>query len=403
MNNPTINALHILMLHNHYQYAGGEDVCVKTEVELLRKAGHEVSVIAEHNDKIRNFSVLDQLQLLVTTAWNPKVYRKICSLLRQSRPNLLHVHNFFPLFSPSVHAAAKFLGIPTIQTLHNFRLGCLNGYLLRDNKICEICLGHNPWKGVMYHCYRESLPASLGVWSMVTFNRWRGTWLRDVDAFITPSKFAAQKFLEIGIPENRLYVKPNMIPDPLVGQTMSAAPTKPTFVFVGRLSPEKGAMTLLQAWKQLAEPEWQLDIVGCGIQQQDLEKFVKEQELSNVNFSGYLALFQVLEVIKSATAVVVPSQWYETFGRVIIEAFGCGKVVLAANLGALSELVQEDKTGFLIPHADVNAWVERLRWCGNHPEQIDRIGKNARQTYQQLYTPEINYRQILEIYKRVLA
>ena len=403
MSNTKHNQLvHILMLHNRYQYAGGEDSSTLAEIEVLSEFGHQVTLVEKHNDEIKEYSSLEKLNLFFRTAWNPQEYYKARSRFQEIQPDLLHIQNFFPLFSPSIHAAAKSLNIPTVQHLRNFRLGCLNGYLLRQQNICEACVGKNPWRGVAYRCYRNSVPASLAVWNLLTYNRWRNTWENDVDAFITPSQFAAQKLIEIGIPEDRLYVKPNVTPDPLSDQTIPPFPKQPTFLFIGRLSPEKGVMILLEAWEKLAKPQWELKIVGDGEQREALEQFVQEKALNNVQFLGYQPKAEVIKNIKQATAIVVPSQWYETFGRVVIEAFACGRPVLASNLGALAELVQDNETGFLISHYTLESWVESLEWSGNHPLEIEKMGEKARQIYQQNYTPDVNYQQMMRIYQMIL-
>ncbi|ELS34334.1 MULTISPECIES: glycosyltransferase family 4 protein [Pseudanabaena] len=405
--------LHIVMVHDRYQYVGGEDVSTDADVELLREYGHQVTLIEVHNDIIKAFSQFEKLKLFAETAWNFKVYREMQSQFQTLKPDLVHVQNFFPLFSPSVHAAARSLNIPTVQHLHNFRLGCLNGYLLKDGKICEACVGRNPWRGIVYGCYRKSLVASVAVWTMVTVNRWRRTWTQDVNAFITPSHFAAQKLIEIGIPSDLLYVKPYVINptnhlnnlNHAEHQDIQIEPRSAdmiNFLFVGRLSPEKGVITLLKAWSELNRTDWQLKIVGEGDQKLILQSFVKDYGLTNVQFLGYLPPSQIAEVMQTATAIVVPSQWYETFGRVVVEAFACGKPVLASEMGALAELITPEYNGFLIPSDRLSAWIEKLYWCGTNPEAMRTIGKNAYQTYQELYTRSTNYQQLMAIYGAVL-
>jgi glycosyltransferase involved in cell wall biosynthesis len=395
--------LHIVMFHNRYQYAGGEDAATKADVEMLREYGHQVTLIEVHNDIIKTYSRFDKLKLFAATAWNFKVYREMRSQFQKLKPDLVHVQNFFPLFSPSIHAAARSLKIPTVQHMHNFRLGCLNGYLFRDGKICEACVGRNPWRGVRYGCYRDSPIASIAVWAMVTFNRWRRTWEQDVDAFITPSHFAAQKFQEMGIPSDRLYVNPNVINPKNVEVTLSLQPENPNFLFVGRLSAEKGLITLLQAWAELNMIDWQLKIIGDGSEKLNLQRFVDEAGLKNVQFLGYLTPLQVEIAIHSATALLVPSQWYETFGRVVVEAFACSKPVLASDLGALSELIISEYNGFLIPCDRINEWTEKLYWCGTNPEAMQIMGNKAYKTYQESYTRSANYLQLMKIYDSVLS
>ena len=391
------------MLHNRYQYAGGEDISTLEEVSVLRRYGHVVHLVERANDDIQDFSIFQKLDLFFSSAWSIRSAGWLRSELRDlSSLDLLHVQNFFPLFSPSVHQAAKALSIPTVQHLRNFRLGCLNAYLLREGRVCDVCVGRNPWRGIWYRCYRKSLPASLGVWQMLTFNRLRGTWHRDVDAFITPSQFAANKLVEIGIPEQRLHIKPNFLPDPLVNQQILQPPQNPTFLYLGRLSPEKGILTILRAWQHLNQLDWQLLVVGDGPQRLELEDFCREKQLKGITFLGYQAKSAVVRLIQQATAVLVPSLWYETFGRVVVEAFACGRPALVSDLGALTELVEEGKTGFRVQPGEVHDWQEKLQWSADHPIQLERMGQRARRVYLEKYTPEINYKYLMEIYNCVL-
>lgn len=391
------------MLHNRYQFAGGEDASTEAEVALLRQAGHDVALMEAHNDRLKTLSGWAMVQLFQQTVWNAQAYHQVRDRLQVTHADLLHVQNFFPMFSPAVHAAAHNLNIPTIQHLRNFRLACLNAYLLRDGQVCEACLGKNPWRGLLYQCYRRSFPASFGVWSMITAHRWRRTWQRDVDAFITPSHFAAEKLVQAGIPDDRLHIKPDFIPDPLPDHSIPPQPLAPRFVFVGRLNEQKGVTLLLEAWRQLQQKDWELILIGIGEQSTQLQQFVTEYALSNVKFLGQLPLAQVLQVLQTATAVVVPSQSYETFGRVAIEAFANGRPALVSALGALPELVQEGSTGLIIPHRDLAGWVDRLYWAGHHPTEMGKMGHAARQRYLAAYTPAANNQQLQHIYQQVLA
>ncbi len=387
------------MLHNRYQLPGGEDASTMAEVALLREAGHDVVLLERHNDGIQQLSSGGKLALAAATVWNWQSDRQLRYHLRHTPADLMHVQNFFPLWSPSVYQAARAADIPVVQHLRNFRLACLNAYLLREGQVCEACLGKNPWRGLYYRCYRRSLPASLTVWSMLTFHRWRKTWERHVDGFVTPSQFAARTLLQAGIPEDRLHVKPDFIPDPLGDQAIPKLPNTPTFVFIGRLNEQKGVALLLQAWRQLQQPSWQLELVGDGDQRANLQRFTQEFHLTNVRFHGQLPAKDVLQLLQTAWAVVVPSQSYETFGRVVIEAFACGRSAIVANLGALPELVQDGITGWHLPHNDPGAWAECLRWAGNHASRLTTMGCAARQAYLAGYTPSVNYQQLLEIYQ----
>jgi len=392
---------HIMMVHNRYQQPGGEDASTEAEIALLEQAGCQVTRFETSNDRINTFSPWQKVQLLGQTVWNPIAYREVRSQLRTLHPDLMHVQNFFPLLSPAIHSAARSLGIPTVQHLRNFRLACLNAYLMRDGQVCEACLGRNPWRGLVYRCYRQSLPASLAVWAMVSGHRWRGTWQSEVDAFLTPSQFAASKLIQAGIPGDRLWVKPDAVADPLVEGVIPALPDQPRFLFIGRLNEQKGVMQLLQAWQQLQPTDWCLDLIGDGERRSHLERYIQEQQLIGVTLLGTMSLTKVLKTIQQASAIVVPSQSYETFGRVVIEGFACGRPAFVSDLGALPELVQDGVTGFKIPPYSPAAWAERLRWAGEHPNDLAAMGQRGRQQYQQQYTPQANCQQLMEIYRWV--
>jgi len=397
-----LSSLRCLFLHNYYQHAGGEDLSMSSEISILRRGGHTVELLKWHNDSIEDLSKIKKIALSWETTWNTSSSKRVTQALRDFNSDLLHVQNFFPIASPSVYSAAHRLNIPVIQHLRNFRLGCLNSYLYRKGKVCEDCLGRNPWRGVVRRCYRKSLPASASVWHMLTFHRFRKTWNHDVEAFITPSQFAATKLVEIGVPANKLYVKPNFIEDPLSDSLIPASPEIPTFLFVGRLSDEKGVMLLLKAWKLLNKRDWKLVIAGSGPELDTLKSFSKEHELTNVEFTGRVQPQQLVKMVQSSTALLVPSQWYETFGRVVIEAFACGRPVIASNIGALAELVQDNVNGFLIEPGSESAWTESIRWCGNNQLSVGQMGLTARALYLKKFTPQKNYQQMIDIYRRVL-
>ncbi|MEL6249922.1 MAG: glycosyltransferase family 4 protein [Cyanobacteria bacterium J06648_16] len=393
----------ILMLHNYYEKAGGEDVSMASEMEVLRQKNHRVGLVEWHNHSIKAMPVCEKAALVFRTAWNQDSKNKVYDELKTLQADLLHVQNFFPLATPSVYTAARLRAVPVVQHLRNFRLGCLNAYLYRQGKVCEDCVGCNPWRGVLRRCYRGSLPASVSVWQMLTFHRWRRTWHKDVDAFVIPSRFAAKKLIDIGIPADKVHVKPNFVADPLPDQRVPPLPDRPHFVFAGRLSDEKGVLPLLRAWEWVKQPDWQLDILGDGPERSRLEGFCQEKGLQNVRFRGQLSAAQLLSVLQQSSLLLVPSLWYETFGRVVIEAFACGRGAMVSDLGALTELIDEGVNGCTVPAGDVQGWADRIRWCGENPAELASWGQAGRRTYQQYFTPDINYQRLMEIYDGVLT
>jgi len=386
----------ILLVHNEYHYRGGEASYVQAQKNLLLSQGHEVVLIEKHNDQIDQRSLKDLWYSGINSVWSISAQAEMRSHISNISPQIVHVHNFFPLWSPAIHQVIKQQGIPTVQHIHNYRLGCLNALLLRNSQICELCVGKNPWRGLVYRCYRNSLPASLAVWLMLIFNRWRKTWQRDVDLFIVPSRFAFHKLIEIGLPADKMRVLPNFVPIPQI-ETVSP-PDQPIFLFVGRLSAEKGIMNLLEIWRRLHEPSWQLKLVGDGELLTTVQAYIAEHQLDNIELLGRQTWQVVQEHIAKSSMIILPSIFYETFGLAVAEAFALGRPALVSNHGALAELVQEGETGFCLPYHQLDLWVERIRWCGNNLCKLAEMGSKAKNFYMQNFTPEAHYSQLMQIY-----
>ncbi|MBF2067337.1 MAG: glycosyltransferase family 4 protein [Calothrix sp. C42_A2020_038] len=383
--------MRILSVHNEYQIRGGEDECFKAENELLQKMGHQVEVYTQHNKRITEFN---KLQATIKTIWSSEAYQAVQSYLQKSKCDLMHVQNFFPLISPSVYYAAKAEKVPVVQTLHNYRLLCPNALFFREGKVCEDCLGKIPLPGVQHGCYRESKATSAVVASMLTIHHKAQTWNKMVDCYVALTEFARQKFIEGGLPAEKIVVKPNFIaPDPGVGEGKGGYA-----LFVGRLSVEKGLDTLLAAW-ELIGSKMPLKIIGDG----QLSGLVAQmvEQLPNVQWLGRKGLAEVYTLIGEATVLIFPSKWYETFGRVAIEAFAKGTPVVAANIGAIAELVDNGRTGIHFRPGDALDLADKIEWVITHPTELAHMRREARAEFEQKYTAKENYRQLMEIYKRV--
>jgi glycosyltransferase involved in cell wall biosynthesis len=285
--------------------------------------------------------------------------------------------------------------VPTVQSLRDFRLICIGMYLLRDGKICEDCVGRGLTAGVRHRCYRNSLIQSAIAARMVHHNRRRGTWAGDVDLFVALTSHGKRTFIRGGIPADRIAVKPNVVPDPGISGVEGKGA-----VFVGRLSPEKGLDTLLESWGSLGDLP--LGIVGEGPLRADLERAAGERGLANVRFEGALPFQESLERVRKAALLVMPSEWYETFGRVIVEAFAVGRPVVASRLGAMEELVEHDRTGLLFEPGNARDLAEKVRWLLEHPERCAEMGRAARREYEERYRPELAFRELMDVYERAI-
>jgi glycosyltransferase involved in cell wall biosynthesis len=361
----------------------------------MRSKGLEVIEQTLSNCEAIDAGRLATARALWRSAHNDNVYRQVHELCRRTQPDLAHIHNFWFMLSPSPHAACHAAGVPTVQTLHNFRLLCLNGVLFRGSKPCRDCVGHRPWRGIFRRCYRRSITQSALLARMIGANRRRDTWRKDVDAFVAPSEACRLQFADSGLPFNRIFTKPNSVEDPGIAPTPGDGA-----VFAGRLAPEKGLHGLLRAWKSL--PDIPLRIIGDGPLRAELERETRNSGLRSVDLAGRKPPEECLHAIKQASFLVMPSEWPETFGLVIVEAFACGRPVIASNLGAMAELIEHGRTGLLFRPGDAEDLAAQARWMVDHPDQCMAMGRAAREEYERKYTPERNYRMLMTIYEQTL-
>jgi len=386
--------MRIVVIHNFYQYPGGEDESFRSEVRMLVEAGHEVVTFTDHNDRVE---LLGRVRTAIRTVWSMEAHHRLRAMLREKKPDVVHVQNFFPLFSPSVFYAARAEGVPVIQSLRNYRLLCPDALFFRDGKVCEDCMGKAvPWPGVMHGCYRSDRMATAAVAAMTSVHHLMGTWLDVVDLYVALTEFARQKFIEGGLPADKIVVKPNFVhPDP--GLSLHSSDY---MLFVGRLSQEKGISTLLQAWEQ-GQGRGKLRIVGQGPLQEEVQ--AAADRLPNVEFLGQRRVEEVYDLMAEAQALILPSEWYETFGRVAVEAFAKGTPVIAARIGAVAELVDEGRTGLLFTPGDARDLRAKIDWALTQPHSMQMMGEEARREYEAKYTAARNYDQLIAIYEQAIV
>ena len=383
--------LRILVVHNRYQIRAGEDESTDMEIALLRAHGHEVVEYIEDNRRIER---LTAPHLALRTIWSRQSFRQLHHLMRGHRPHIAYFQNIFPLISPAAYHVAKAEGIPTVQTLRNYRLLCPNALLFRDGHPCEACVARRvPWPGVVHGCYRESRAASAAVAAMLTVHRLIGTWDTKVDIYIALTEFARQKLIQGGLPAQKIIVRPNFVhPDP-----GPASGHRQYGLFIGRLFPEKGLDTLLAAWKRLKH-HVPLKIVGEGPQQYQCT--AQTGAPSTIEWLGRRPLEEVYTLIGSAKFLVFPSTWYEGLPRTIIEAFAKGTPVVASNLGAMSTLVEHGRTGLHFTPADPQDLAATVDWAWTHPQMMATMGGEARREYEAKYTAERGYESLMAIFRQ---
>ncbi|MGY4320280.1 glycosyltransferase family 4 protein [Bradyrhizobium sp. JR3.5] len=382
----------ILVAHNRYQGGrGGEDVVFEAEVDLLRGAGHSVETLTVSNEAINSLAA--RIATTLSIADNAEGKRAVAEALDRFRPDIVHVHNFFPLLSPAVFDVCRQQRVPAVVTLHNYRTICTGGMLLRDGRICHKCLDRGHLWGVAHRCYRGSLPGSLASAHMIARHQRRGTWTRPGLRLIALTQFARTLFTQAGFDAGRIDVKPNFMADP--GAPDPAMP-RTGLLYVGRLSREKGVGVLLDAVAGTGMP---LRIVGEGPERAALEA----RAPANVRFLGALSRADVLREMASARALVVPSLWYEGFPMVVVEAFAQGTPVIASEIGGLAEVVSAGKTGALVPPGDTAGLRQRIVELLGAPDLATAWGQAARTAYLDRYAPDENLRLLEAIYARAAA
>ena len=382
--------MRILLIHNYYTQPGGEDVVFEAERALLERYGHEVITFVEDNAQVNK---VNPFKAAVDTIWSREAQRNIRKLIEQSRPDVVHFHNTFLRISPAAYYVVKEMGLPVVQTLHNYRLICPGALLMRDGHLCEDCLDKViPWPGIVYSCWRNSRMGTAVVTAMLTVHRLLKTWIKQVDVYIALTEFARRKFIEGGLPAEKISVKPNFIyPDPGKGEHGGNFA-----LFVGRLSAEKGVKTLLSAWRLLKGIP--LKVVGDGPLMAEIRECVEREGLA-VEVLGRRSREEVFAFMRSASFLLFPSEWYEGFPMTIAEAFACGLPVVASQLGVMAEIVEDGRTGLLFEPGNPEDLAEKVEWAWTHPKEVKRMGEEARREYEEKYTAERNYRMLMEIYQ----
>lgn len=385
----------VLLVHERYRQRAGEDAVFDAELDLLRRMNHDVRTLVVDNDAIPDDPGLGQrVRLGAETVWSSRAARLIASHLADRRADVVHVHNTFPLLSPSIYGVAHESGAAVVQTIHNYRTMCPAATLFRDGKPCEDCVGRAvPWPSVLHGCYRGSRLQTLPVAAMITTHRLLRTW-RNVDAFIALTDFAAAKLAEGGLPAERIHVKPNFVSDPGARQGPGDG-----FLFLGRLAPEKGVGTIIDAAPVLA-PGITIRLAGDGPEAARLlaaaDRYPALQPL------GRLGRDDVRAELEHCRALVFPSLWYEGLPMTILEAFASGVPVVAARRGAAAALVQDHETGLTYEPGDPAALAACLAWAQAHPHEMDDFGQAARRAFLERYTAEASHRRLLEVYGAAL-
>jgi glycosyltransferase involved in cell wall biosynthesis len=390
--------LRILLVHNFYGSAApsGENQVFEAEKALLQSRGHEVAEFTRHSDEIRGQGVWGTIQGAVATPWNPWSARAIRQEVARFLPDVVHVHNTFPLISPSIFHALAGTGVARVLTLHNYRLFCAAAIPMRAGKVCTDCLDRRSVLPALQHgCYRNSRLATMPLALNVALHRAAGTWAHQVDAFIALTEFQRQRVVDGGLPAGRVFVKPNFYPGkPAV---MPWAQRQPYVVFAGRLTAEKGVATLIRAWQLWGPGAPELRVLGDGELRGELEAMAAGLP---VRFLGQVDVAEAQQQIAQARLLVLPSEWFEGFPMVVREAFAFGTPAAVSDLGPLPSIVRDGESGVVFEAANPGSLLHTVRAAWQAPAILQNLGQAARAAFDANYTDESNYQTMMKIYQK---
>ncbi|MER7848407.1 glycosyltransferase [Kitasatospora sp. NPDC096077] len=392
--------MHVLVVHNRYASAqpSGENKVVDQEVALLRGAGHRVDLFERRSDSIAAKSLPAKAAVPLLVPWNPAVRAELAARLRRERPDVVHVHNVFPLLSPAVLAGCADAKVPVVATLHNYTQICPPGTLQRDGRPCTECVGGSPLPAVRHGCYRNSRLATVPLAVSLAVNRRR--WWSGVERFFCISAAQRDVLARAGLPADRLAVKHNFVPEPDVRRTGAGEHV----LYLGRLAEAKGVRLLMTAWDALAARGGvgvPLVVAGTGPLEREVADWAAGR--ADVRYVGLYDPAQCREAVARSVAVLAPSTWLEAFGLVVVEAMAAGVPVVAAGHGAFVELVEDGVTGLLHRPGDAASLAAGVRRLTAEPEFNRELGRAARLRYEQGFSPDVGLERLVEGYRGAIA
>jgi glycosyltransferase involved in cell wall biosynthesis len=395
---PVHNNIRILQVHNrHAPGWGGEETVVDLEAQLLEKWGHPVEQFYISNESLKQASHIHQMLTVPRLFWSQSDYQKLRQVIARFAPDIVHVHNTFPLFSPSVFWAAHSANIPVVNTLHNFRHACANTILLRNDKPCEACVGGSVWPGLRHRCYSNSFIRTAAVVGMNKFHWEIGTYTRKIDAFIALSNFSRDIFVRAGLPRKKMFVKPNFVPTSMPGESVRA----PQVVFAGSMMRHKGLHVLLDAWQRIKVDGGQLLLIGDGPERESLQK--QFHSVLGVSWCGSMKHKEVLNCIRKSRVLVLPTLVYENCPMVLLEAFSVGTPVIVPSLGSMKTMVRHQMEGLTYLAGDPGALAGVLQQALCASSGVwSKWSAEAQQAHARSYSENTNYEQLISIYRHVM-
>lgn len=386
----------ILLCHNFYtsKTPSGENNVFDLESTLLKNNGNIIKSYKKESDNIGN-SLIDLAKVAISCTWNFETIKHLEDN-KYRNIDLLHVHNSFPLISPSVFHSLKH--IPKVLTLHNYRLFCPSAIPMRNGNVCTLCIDKKTTlPSIKYKCYRNSTLATIPLAASVSFHRLIGTWDKHVDAFICLSEFQRDLMIKAGLPAHKVHVKPNFYPgNPTV---IPWTLRKPYVVFAGRLSKEKGVISLISAWKMWGAQAPELRLVGDGELRSELEALAKDLP---IKFLGQVSSDVAEAEIANARLQILPSEWFEGFPMVVREAFAFGTPSAVSNIGPLPSIVEQGVSGLVFEPNNPDSLLQVVKTAWETPGLLETLGTGARKEFEEKYNEDANYAILMDIYQKAI-
>lgn len=387
----------ILQIHNFYKTPGGECSVVHAEKKLLESHGHVVTLFSRNSAEIDELSMMRKVPALLQIPYNYQIKRELSRLLKKDRPDVAHVHNVFPLLSPSIYDALKNSNIPVVQTVHNFRFLCPNGQFFIRGKICEQCQTEGFFSAVKNRCMHDSIPVSA-LYAMAIGNAWRtGNFPGNIDRFIALNRFVANKLMGAGIPQNKISILGNFV-EQFSGYP---APKKKYIVYLGRLSPEKGLWTLLSAMNKVRDVV--LKIAGTGPLENELKAYVASHAMKNVEFVGFVGGKDKVQLIREALCTVTPSEWYENFPISVLESLAMGTPVIASRVGGLPEMIEHGISGLLFMPGSIDGLAEAISRLIEMRGESNGMDSSALDAARSRFGPDAHIQGLNDIYQEAIG
>ncbi|MBR3873258.1 MAG: glycosyltransferase family 4 protein [Clostridia bacterium] len=383
----------ILIVHNQYKLAGGEDTVAQNEGELLQSHGHEVHYYIRRNEEIGRMNLFGKIKLACCTFFSWRSYREIDRIIRQNQIDVVHVHNTVPLVSCAVYYAAKKNGCTLVQSIHNMRMLCPTGLMIREDRVCEDCVKKGLHCAVKYGCYHGSKQESAVLAGSIAFHRMIGTY-RKVDAYLVTTEFN-RKLLEQVVPAEKIYWKP------YYSDSETKSPegkTRDYFIYISRLEHLKGIQVALEAFRKL--PNEKLVVLGVGPDEEKAHRYVQQHKMSNVTFLGFKAKKEMVELLYNAKALVFPTQWYEGYPMTIVESLAVGTPIIGSDIGNVGTIVKNHVNGLTFAYNDPADLAEKVQYLASHQEEARQLEAGAQNTFVNEHLPQKVYEQTISVYEK---